>query len=1493
MVAWQLSVALTGTSDGLVRALRRPTREARDLSRELAAIRRNMDGLGGGTDLQAMSGQLRAANRRVNALNRDLAALRRQAGRGIRIGVRVGAADLRGDVRSALGSAGSVHGLEVTLRLADSLQLRREVQDAVRWAAWGHRIDIPIGLADPMRLRRDVSAAVRAASGQTVTVRVRTDASPGDLTGPLNSAAAKGTHGALKGLLLLAPAVIPLTTALAPLPGILGASGAAAAAFGIAVAGQIGPLTEVASAEKKYQDAVRQHGATSQQAFKAQAEYQSQLAELPEDTQRAAIALSTLKTTYKQWSDSLSGATMRPLIHSMTLMETLLPHLTPEVRSASRELDRLITLAGGAVNTPGFEAASDRFAAFTDQTLTRMGDRLVHVLRLMSDGRAADGPLATVMDYIRAHGDEARETLSNLGDAVGNLFEGAADAGPMMLTLVNAVARLVAALPPELVGTLIQIAAALKLVQLAGAGMAAAAGGMAVLQTRIAALRATSLAAGGGLAGLRAAFLSLGTAARASVVVAGIGLAAVAISRLMGLGRAAPPDIDKLTTALGRLGRSGKTTGELSRNFGDDLGDLYSKVRNITDPSTVDNVQNALVKVFSLGMADSTPAKEARARLDSLDEGLARLVKGGKADQAAAAYERLKRAYAAGGKDVGELTGQMDEYKSALADAEFEQELAAAAMGTFGRAAQDTQAKLEAQKASADGLRQSISALNDVNRAAGSAMSAFEQSLDDTTAAVKNHAGALRMRDGTLDLGSKKARDAEKVLSDLAANTDAAAAAAREQGKSWEHVNGIFQKGRKAFVDAADGMGLTRAQAEALADSYLKIPDKKSLSLEMRTEDAVTGLNAVIAGIKKTPDAKSITVKALTSDAVTLLESLGFKVTRLKDGRFRVTAETARAKEHLDELRTTRDGLKNKTITLNTKAATAIQGLDAVIAKIRATPGAKSVTVRALSKTAIDALHRVGFRTKTLPDGRVVVTARTGSALSNIGSVQAARDQLSDKSITITTRRRTISEHVSYEIKSTADAVRRQAESFKRRADGGILDFYAQGGIRSAAGGAAGRRENHIAEIAPAGAWRIWAEDETHGEGYVPFARSKRPRSRRITEEIVRRLGGDPSGITWNADGGLSDWSYQPSDPPALGGASDIRSRSMRKIKKGKRKGQEYFDFRLFEKNLHKSAAAAARWRRDLARVASRAGQDVADALENMGEDGVELTRKMANGSGKYVRKMAGELRKLAGSAKASLGDFTKQLKGAVKDQTAFQRDLAKLAASGFGDLAARLAEQGDQSAADLASQAVKDKKKARAADKASRQAGATLSDEQLATLVKIIGAVKSKTTGIHAIADKTGLDEEMIIEVASKATRQLKAALGPRATRLLADLAKAKKGLAYADGGIREGIYATRGGMVTFAEPSTGGEAFVPLGLSKRPRATAVLNDVAGRFGYALTGAQDAGAGRVQVVVIQQAAPLIGTQTIQIDRPGATEQQIAATVGYQLRRAQRGGVRR
>ncbi len=71
-------------------------------------------------------------------------------------------------------------------------------------------------------------------------------------------------------------------------------------------------------------------------------------------------------------------------------------------------------------------------------------------------------------------------------------------------------------------------------------------------------------------------------------------------------------------------------------------------------------------------------------------------------------------------------------------------------------------------------------------------------------------------------------------------------------------------------------------------------------------------------------------------------------------------------------------------------------------------------------------------------------------------------------------------------------------------AAGGMLHGFANGGFT---GRRIGSSERHIAEIAPPGAWRLWAEPETGGEAYIPLAREKWPRSRQIWMETGRRLG--------------------------------------------------------------------------------------------------------------------------------------------------------------------------------------------------------------------------------------------------------------------------------------------------------------------------------------------------------------------------------------------------
>ncbi|MFJ8657447.1 hypothetical protein ACIRNU_34555 [Streptomyces rochei] len=1417
MSEWNLSVRLTGQGSGLARTLR------------------------------DLSGDARTASRNVNALKQDIQQLRREASNQIRVRLNIDSRDLRQDVSAALNTAGAGQGLSVRLDV-DGRHLRTQAQAAVRAASRGLNLTVDLSvntrgvsrlsttsrttahslntlqraareakneleeletraLTTATAIRRIGTAAGRAQSRLDTmsgsTRQFRTDLDDldgslttvigriGDLRGRVGGLGGGGGGGGgsvagrlgLQTLITLAPAAIPLAAGLvasvAPLAGAFSAAGLGAAAFGVALAGQIGPLSDAADAEKKYREAVREHGAASVEAAEAQLAYQRQLASMAPETQKAAVALSTLKSEFGDWSDDMAQFTMEPVTKGFVILQELLPHLSPEVQSFSGEMNRLMDVVGGSMQTPAFDALSDKVAALTDSSLDSFTDQVIHLLRVVSEGRATDGALGQIIDYARENGPEARAAIDAVGDAVGNLLEAGSEAGPTMLTLVTAVANLVAALPPELVGVLLQVAAGLKLIQLAGLGAAAASGAVGRLSTAIGVLGATSAAAGGGIAGLRAAVASLSTGAKFGLAAAGVTALVLALHEMSDNKPAV--QVDELSTSLNTLISTGKTTGVLNSNL-DEMADSIAMVSK----GASDNKLAQWTSDFGtwVGIATGPGISTAKKNVDAWDQSMANLVKSGNLEAAADQYALLEKLWKAADGDMGELKEATTGYSDALADHKFEQEQIAKSMGVFGQAAQDTTAKLSAQKSAADGLRASIIALNETNRSAHDAEVAFERSLDNLTAAFKEN-GA------TLDVNTKAGQDNREAMSQAATAQDELIVSGLAAGETFESMVGKTDRLRTSMLalatQAFDG---NKQKAQEYVNTLLGTPSEVKTLIKAETEAAISDLEAVKSEIAST-NGKTIIMQAPTAAARAQLEALGFKIEDV--------------------------------------------------------PGSKNVKI-------------------TIP---------TGTPISAVNAIQGAINGMHGKNIGIGIYK---TEYLNTVRVGTAIDGKKYP-GVTPQARGSVLDFYANGGVRDSRD----RPNQHVAEIAPAGSYRIFGERETGGESYIPLSPSKRPRSRRIAEETVRRLGGDPATIQWYADGGLSGWQYDPGTG-SLYSPSDA-GRAGHKTKKVKGKEVEYFDLAAVERKLWDLGKATAAWNRNLEKVAERAGTDVAQALASMGEDGLKIAAKMATGSNKYVASMSIALRGLEQTARASLKAFTTDLNHAFGNQSIFQQNLAKLAAQGFGDLAARLANQNDQAAYDLAAAAVSDKGKASKANTASKNAEKALTQEQLSALVAIIAAITSKTTGIHDVAGKTGLGEDEIIEVANKAKAQITKSLGSRATRFLADLGKANKGLAYANGGLRAGIYATQAGIIRFAEPETHGEAYLPLSPSKRRTALPVLADVANRFGVGLT---DAAAGRPVVIVKHGDSMQV---TVTPVRTGASATDIAAQVGRSWRRARRGGV--
>ncbi|MGW6003459.1 hypothetical protein ACWFMJ_21965, partial [Bacillus subtilis] len=395
-----------------------------------------------------------------------------------------------------------------------------------------------------------------------------------------------------------------------------------------------------------------------------------------------------------------------------------------------------LTIIGGSMASPGFDRLNDKFTTFTQRTLRNLNDGLVHLLRT-SDGKVGSN-LAEFMDYARAQGPLVSSVLRNIGTTLMNVLRAGSDVGVGMLQVINVLAKLVSAVPPGTIAALLQLAFAMKVTKAAAFGLAAARTAVAAFMTQLIAMGNAAAGTPGRLRAVGAAIGALSRSAKVALAGTGIGLLLVALAELQQRGKSVPPDVDKLTTSLGTLGRTGRVTGEAARVMGKDMEGLASAVERVAGHSGgMDSFNDVMNRIFTLGMADSNSMKVAKEDLDGIDQALANLVKGGNASLAEAALKRMSDAYGKGGRDTREFTSRLDAYKQALADAKFEQQLAADSMGLFGAQAQAVQQKLNAQKMSADGLRQSIQALSETSRNAFDAETKFEAAIDNVTKSLK------------------------------------------------------------------------------------------------------------------------------------------------------------------------------------------------------------------------------------------------------------------------------------------------------------------------------------------------------------------------------------------------------------------------------------------------------------------------------------------------------------------------------------------------------------------------------------------------------------------------------------------------------------------------------------------------------------------------------------------------------------------------------------
>lgn len=183
---------------------------------------------------------------------------------------------------------------------------------------------------------------------------------------------------------------------------------------------------------------------------------------------------------------------------------------------------------------------------------------------------------------------------------------------------------------------------------------------------------------------------------------------------------------------------------------------------------------------------------------------------------------------------------------------------------------------------------------------------AFQQALDDATAAVKANGK-------TLDLNTQKGRDNRTALNNVASAAIAQVAAMRSAGDGNVKAAAFAEQARKSFVKQATQMGMSKSAAQALATQLIAIPN-------------VTRTAKLLAE-KKDLDTKLADAKRQLADP-----------NLTKERRAKLNADITALQKALAKAQAQIDGMHGKTVpitytisgqnfTLNTKTPSRVGGL--------------------------------------------------------------------------------------------------------------------------------------------------------------------------------------------------------------------------------------------------------------------------------------------------------------------------------------------------------------------------------------------------------------------------------------------------------------------------------------------------------------------------------------------------------------------------------------
>jgi TP901 family phage tail tape measure protein len=591
----------------------------------------------------------------------------------------------------------------------------------------------------------------------------------------------------------------------------------------------------------------------------------------------------------------------------------------------------------------------------------------------------------------------------------------------------------------------------------------------------------------------------------------------------------------KLVSDLELLATTGEKTGDVLKGFGQDFGDLIKGVEAINNRGWADRFLEGT-------MIMDTGTEALRKRVHELDRALAEMVTGGNADAAALAFDAMKRAMLAADISIDEINRAFPEYTvvagqaadasaEVSAEAEAERKKIKELGEQLGVTAGQTEELSEAQKLileRIDGVNKAIGSFSDPINSYNAALEAnktkaqewadaHNEGLEKTKVSWKDYPGLVKegLSGEALEANKEKAKEWAEAQNEAVGKAKV----------SWEDAPGgiipslkqieeELDKNQEAFDNWANNLGTLVQRGYGALAMELASKGPEYAGLVQQFVDAPSDELARIA-----PKWVGAQRRATEGTADEIIRGALIQQEYARQGAGATVETVAGVLEMLPEevKRIARDmGLEvekatpswtNKWWALTWGAMDATRGMQRDVP-----PVVRSTVVDAERQVAGNApawgsqwWNRYwGARNPTEAMRRDVppIVAGTGMGMVNAlaGGLDPFRRTVGGYTGALEHGIRTVNVSAGASWANVPEAVRRE---FKGRADGAVVDYYASGGFK----------EKHVAEIARAGDWRVWAEPETGGEAYIPLAQSKRDRSVPIWLETGRRLGLDEDSL--------------------------------------------------------------------------------------------------------------------------------------------------------------------------------------------------------------------------------------------------------------------------------------------------------------------------------------------------------------------------------------------